>query len=393
MYHPAALSLAQTIVDIPFMLLQIVLFSCILYFATGLSRTASQFFIFILYLFIGCLCLTAFFRLVGNVSPNVDIAHTLSGVCLLFMILYVGYMIPPHSMHNYFKWIYWINPLAYGFKALMSNEFRNLDLRCAGVNLIPSGPGFSSISNQVCTLQGAVPGQSVVRGRDYLAVGYEFYVKDQWIDFVAVLAFWAVFVAAIAAVMEWVEYGNTGYSISVYKRRRPQVTLVTSADDLASKEGARFGAIPETGPTDAQIASGTTFTWDNISYTVPVKGGERQLLTDVSGYVKPGTMTALMGSSGAGKTTLLDALSQRKTIGRLEGAMLMNGAPQPRSFRRITGYCEQLDVHNPHATIREALRFSAYLRQPASVSDAEKNDYVEHVVFLLGLTDIADCMV
>jgi ABC-type multidrug transport system ATPase subunit len=26
----------------------------------------------------------------------------------------------------------------------------------------------------------------------------------------------------------------------------------------------------------------------------------------VSGYVKPGTLTALMGASGAGKTTLLD---------------------------------------------------------------------------------------
>ncbi|KAJ2809961.1 ATP-binding cassette transporter snq2, partial [Coemansia furcata] len=102
MYHPAALSFAQTVVDIPFMILQIVVFSCILYFATGLERTAAQFFIFVLYLFIGCLCLTAFFRLIGNISPNVDIAHTLSGISLLFMILYVGYLIPPQSMHGWF---------------------------------------------------------------------------------------------------------------------------------------------------------------------------------------------------------------------------------------------------------------------------------------------------
>ncbi|KAJ2492593.1 ATP-binding cassette transporter snq2 [Coemansia sp. RSA 2050] len=393
MYHPAALSFAQTVVDIPFMILQIIFFSCILYFATGLERTAGQFFLFMLFLFVGCLCLTAFFRLIGNISPNVDIAHTLSGISLLFMILYVGYLIPPQSMPSYFKWIYWINPLAYGFKALMSNEFRNLELQCTGLNLIPSGPGYTDIANQVCTLQGAIPGQSFVRGRDYLAVGYQFYVKDQWKDFAAVVGFWILFVVAIAATMEFVEFGNTGYTINVFKRRRPQVALVTSDDGLASKEGERFGAIPESGPTDAQIASGTTFTWSDISYTVPVKGGERQLLTGVSGFIKPGTMTALMGSSGAGKTTLLDALSQRKTIGRLEGTMLMNGAPQPRSFRRITGYCEQLDVHNPHATVREALRFSAYLRQPAHVPDTEKNEYVERVIFLLGLADIADCLV
>ncbi|KAJ1956133.1 ATP-binding cassette transporter snq2, partial [Dipsacomyces acuminosporus] len=393
MYHPAALSLAQTVVDLPFMILQIVVFSCILYWATGLERTAGHFFTFVLYLWVGCMCLTAFFRLIGNVSPNVDIAHTLSGISLLFMILYVGYMIPPHSMHGYFKWIYWINPLAYGFKALASNEFRNLSLKCSGINLIPSGPGFTNISNQVCTLQGAIPGNEYVLGKDYLAAGYNFYVKDQWKDFVAVVCFWLLFVFMIAAVMEFVEFGNTGYSINVFKRRPPKVDLVTEDEAEKGGEPKLFDSIPETGPTDEQILSGTVFTWKSVNYTVPVKGGERKLLDDVSGYIKPGTMTALMGSSGAGKTTLLDSLSQRKTIGKLEGEMLMNGAPPPNSFRRITGYCEQLDVHNPHATVREALRFSAYLRQPASVPDEEKNQYVEHVIYLLGLTNIADCLI
>ncbi|KAI9502704.1 ABC-2 type transporter-domain-containing protein [Coemansia spiralis] len=391
MYHPAALSLAQTVVDIPFMLLQIVIFSCILYFSTGLERTAGHFFTFLLYLIVGCLCLTAFFRLIGNVSPNIDVAHTLSGICLLFMILLVGYLQPPRSMHPWFKWIYWINPLAYGFKALMCNEFRDLRLKCAGANLIPSGPDFTNINNQVCTLQGSKPGQEYVLGRDYLSEGYEFYIKDQWKNFVAVVCFWALFVFAIAMIMEFVEYGNTGYSINVFKRRRPKVHAVS--DDASSNEVQLFSDIPPTGPTDEQILAATTFTWKDINYTVPVKGGHRQLLDRVSGYIKPGTMTALMGSSGAGKTTLLDALSQRKTIGKLEGEILMNGAAQPKSFRRITGYCEQLDVHNPYATVREALRFSAYLRQPATVSDAEKNDYVERVIHLLGLTEISDCLI
>ena len=52
-----------------------------------------------------------------------------------------------------------------------------------------------------------------------------------------------------------------------------------------------------------------------------------------------------------------------------------------------------MDVHEPTATVREALRFSAYLRQPASVSEQEKNEYVEEVLELLELQDLANALV
>ncbi|KAJ2840855.1 ATP-binding cassette transporter snq2, partial [Coemansia sp. 'formosensis'] len=392
MYHPAALSLAQTINDLPFSLFQVLVFGSILYWATGLQRTGGHFLAFLLFLYIGCLCLTAFFRLIGNASPNVDVGHTVSGISLLFMILYVGYLIPPQSMHHYFKWIYWANPLAYGFKALLSNEYRDIFYPCAASSLAPSGSGIG-IANQVCTIPGSTPGVLMVSGREYLERGFSIHTRDQWKDFIAVSCFWLLFVFLTAGVMEFVEYGNAGYTINVYKRRPPNIDELSDVETMDAEGGGMYREIPPDGPSDEQIAGGTTYTWADVNYAVPVRGGERQLLHGVSGYIKPGTMTALMGSSGAGKTTLLDALSQRKTIGRLDGEMLMNGAPQPRSFRRITGYCEQLDVHNPHATVREALRFSAALRREGNVSDRERNTYVEYVIQLLGLSDISDCMV
>ena len=49
------------------------------------------------------------------------------------------------------------------------------------------------------------------------------------------------------------------------------------------------------------FSSKRVFTWENLNYHVPVPGGTRRLLHDVLGYVKPGTLTALMGASGAGE--------------------------------------------------------------------------------------------
>lgn len=80
------------------------------------------------------------------------------------------------------------------------------------------------------------------------------------------------------------------------------------------------------------------FTWENLNYVVPVPGGTRRLLHDVMGYVKPGTLTALMGASGAGKTTCLDVLAQRKNIGVITGDILVDGRPLDSDFARGTAY-------------------------------------------------------
>jgi len=100
-----------------------------------------------------------------------------------------------------------------------------------------------------------------------------------------------------------------------------------------------------------------------------------------------------MGSSGAGKTTLLDCLAMRKTMGKIEGELMVGSKPQDASFRRMIGYAEQMDVHMTTATVREALRFSADLRQPASIPQADKYKYVEEVIRLLEMESIADAMV
>lgn len=101
-----------------------------------------------------------------------------------------------------------------------------------------------------------------------------------------------------------------------------------------------------------------------------------QLLRDISGAFRPGILTALVGVSGAGKTTLMDVLSGRKTSGYLEGSISILGYPKNQAtFARISGYCEQNDIHSPNITVYESLLFSAWLRLSKEVDIETRKVY------------------
>ena len=200
-------------------------------------------------------------------------------------------------------------------------------------------------------------------------------------------------------------YRKGGAPDSVQKALEDNTTVTDV--EAQNGEGADLGrARSEQQDKELQdiAKSETVFTWSNIRYVIPVNGGKKVLLEDVQGYVKPGRLTALMGGtfsiamqvtveSGAGKTTLLNCLAQRVGTGVITGEMLVDGRPLPKSFQRSTGYVEQLDVHEPTSTVREALRFSALLRQPTEVPKEEKYEYVEKIIKLLEMEDIAEAMI
>jgi ABC-type multidrug transport system ATPase subunit len=146
--------------------------------------------------------------------------------------------------------------------------------------------------------------------------------------------------------------------------------------------------------SDAGLVKHKSITqWENLSYEVPVKKGKKEILFNIDGWVRPGTLTVLMGATGAGKTTLLDVIAQRTTQGTITGDIMVDGRPRDTSFQRSTGYAQQDDLHLPTATVREALHFSAILRQPNRLPSAIKVAYADRIIDLLGMQSYADAVI
>lgn len=100
----------------------------------------------------------------------------------------------------------------------------------------------------------------------------------------------------------------------------------------------------------------------------------------------------MQGVTGAGKTTLLDVLANRANFGVARGEICIDGQKRDESFQRKIGYAQQEDIHLPTATVREALEFSALMRQPAG-SQEDKLSYVDNVIEILDMKSYAEAIV
>lgn len=384
-YHPSAEALQSLITDFPTKLIMYILYGVITYFLAQLQQDAGKFFFYLLTLTVTAFGMHNLFQMISSWTKTADVAISIGGLIVVTVFIYAGYIIPLPDMHPWFKWISYLHPLRYGFEGLMANEFHGFDMPCD--LLVPSGPGYENVSlaNQVCAFTGGVKSQATVDGAAYIKLQYTYSWSHAWRNIGINFAFLIGFAALMAIGTEFFSPVSGGGDVLLFKRGHlPEGEInekAINSNQLNAQTTQLHDDIPD------------IYSWQNINYTVPVKGGSRQLLNNVQGYVKPGTLTALMGESGAGKTTLLNVLAQRISMGVISGKTLVNGRQADSSFKRSTGYVQQQDLHLAESTVREALQFSARLRRPASIPDAEKLEYVEKVIDLLGMSEYAEAFV
>ncbi|KAJ3032614.1 hypothetical protein HDU99_010912, partial [Rhizoclosmatium hyalinum] len=123
----------------------------------------------------------------------------------------------------------------------------------------------------------------------------------------------------------------------------------------------------------------------------------KQILKGVSGEIKSGRMTAIMGPSGmlyfgfayyktltsifkgAGKTTFMNVLMGK--VSRTDGTLRINDVvAEMEKYRKIIGYVPQDDIMIPELTVRENILYSARIRLPQTWSNKEVEDHVDSLL-------------
>ncbi|KAG9410367.1 hypothetical protein AC1031_018400 [Aphanomyces cochlioides] len=372
---------AHSLSHIPFALVETLLFANIMYWLAGFVNDAMAYLTFMLVLFLVSFVFSAWFFVAGCESSNLNVAQPLAILSVMTFILFAGFIIVERDMPDYFVWLFWINPVAWIMRGLAINQ-------------------YSASVSQVDVYEG-VPCREIYNKTmgDAMLKTFDLRTNTKWIRYAFnfMAGSYLVFTFIAFLLLEYQRHDSDNHS-----------SASTEKDSGVNVDTMDFKKVPATpkvsGELNTQASNNlhssvvpVTLAFRNLGYAVPnPKKGEPefQLLNGVSGYALPGTITALMGSTGAGKTTLMDVIAGRKKAGKITGEILLNGYPATDlALQRCTGYCEQMDIHSDSATFREALTFSAMLRQPSEVSTEAKLAFVEECLSLLELTSLGDTIV
>ncbi|OEL19703.1 ABC transporter G family member 41 [Dichanthelium oligosanthes] len=368
------------------------------YFLIGYTPEASRFFRHLLILFLIHSGALSMFRCVASYCQTMVSGSVGGTMSLLVILLFGGFIIPRSSMPNWLKWGFWLSPLSYAEIGLTENEFLSPRWLKFTTLLLELKPDFSG----KFTASGLTLGRRILMDR-----GLNFSSYFYWISIGALIGFILLF--------------NIGFAIGLTIKKPPGTSrAIISRDKLTTFDGRdqHISKDTEDRMHKPQAENSSTPSWtgrmvlpftplaisfQDVNYYVdtPVEMREQgymerklQLLHNITGAFQPGVLSALMGVTGAGKTTLLDVLAGRKTGGVIEGDIRIGGYPKvQQTFARISGYCEQTDVHSPQITVGESVAYSASLRLPTEVDSKLRNEFVNQVLETIELDEIRDALV
>ncbi|KAK4582896.1 hypothetical protein RGQ29_025889 [Quercus rubra] len=391
LFYPAwAFALPIWVLRIPISFLESAIWIVLTYYTIGFAPSAGRFFRQFLACFGTHQVALSLFRFIAGLGRTQVVASTLGTFTLLLVFVLGGFVVAKNDIEPWMIWGYYLSPMMYGQNALVMNEF--LDKRW-------------SAPNNDTRINAPTVGKVLLKSRGFFTDDYWF-----WICIGALLGYSLLFNLFFVVALTYLNpLGDSKAVIAddekdKKKKKSSSKQHETEGTDMAVRNSSESGA-SDISPKRGMILpfQPLSLAFNHVNYYVDMppemksQGVEEdllQLLRDVSGAFRPGILTALVGVSGAGKTTLMDVLAGRKTGGYIEGTINISGYPKNQeTFARVSGYCEQNDIHSPNVTVYESVLYSAWLRLSADINTQKRKMFVEEVMELVELAPIRDAIV
>ncbi|XP_030969146.1 ABC transporter G family member 31-like isoform X2 [Quercus lobata] len=157
MYSPIAYAAAQGLVEVPYIVVQTIIFGIITYFMINFERTARKFFLFLLFMFLTFTYFTFYGMMAIGLTPSQNLAAVISSAFYSIWNLLSGFLIPKPSIPPWWIWFYYICPVSWTLRGIISSQLGDVETQIVGAGFegtvkeyleasLGFGPGMVGVS-------------------------------------------------------------------------------------------------------------------------------------------------------------------------------------------------------------------------------------------------------
>ncbi|KAK4857153.1 hypothetical protein QYF36_025115 [Acer negundo] len=126
MYAPFAYAAALGLVEIPYILMQTIIYGIITYFMINFDRTARKFFLYLVFMFLTFTCFTFSGMMAIGLTPNPHLAAVISSAFYSLWNLFSGFLVPKPSIPGWWIWFYYINPVSWTLRGVITSQLGDI---------------------------------------------------------------------------------------------------------------------------------------------------------------------------------------------------------------------------------------------------------------------------